>query len=209
MRVLEIIPLDKRRSKVRTDADFAFALYKGELKRYHIEEGAELSDQVCSEILALLCRRARERALYLLQSRDRTEQEIQRKLREGFYPEDVVCRTMDFLKDYGYVNDLEYGRRYVETYSRRRSTARIRRDLMQRGLNRQQIEELLCGEPVPEGDQIREFLVKKGYDSQSCTPQQRRRLISCLLRRGYSYEAVGKAMAGPCGGPCDLEKILT
>ena len=39
MTVTEIIPLDKRRSKVILDEDFALALYNGEIKRYHMEAG--------------------------------------------------------------------------------------------------------------------------------------------------------------------------
>ena len=39
MTVTEIIPLDKRRSKVILDEDFALALYNGEINRYHMEAG--------------------------------------------------------------------------------------------------------------------------------------------------------------------------
>lgn len=194
MRVLEIVPLDKRRCKVLTDEDFAFALYKGELKRYQIEEGAELTEQVRGEITEMLCGRARERALYLLQARDRTEQEIRRKLREAFYPEEAVARALEFLREYGYVDDLEYGRRYVETYGRRRSLARIRHDLTRRGLDRRQVEELLRGAPTAEEEQVRAFLAKKHYDGRTCTPEQRRKLTASLQRRGYAYGVICQAM---------------
>ena len=46
MRIISVTPLDKRRSKVLTDEDFAFALYRGELRAYNIEEGSQLSLEV-------------------------------------------------------------------------------------------------------------------------------------------------------------------
>ena len=51
MQILSVVPLDKRRSKILTDEDFAFVLYKGELKTYEIEEAKELPKEVYQEIL--------------------------------------------------------------------------------------------------------------------------------------------------------------
>ena len=81
MIVSGITPADKRRSKVFLDGSFAFVLYNGEIKRFHIEEGEELAQELYSQIMdEVLCRRARERMLHLLKSTSRTELEIRRKL---------------------------------------------------------------------------------------------------------------------------------
>ena len=53
MTVDKIEPLDKRRSKVFIDGDFAFVLYNGEIRHYHIETGGELAEPVYREILYL------------------------------------------------------------------------------------------------------------------------------------------------------------
>ena len=99
-KVTAVVPLDKRRSKVFVDEEAVFVLYKGELRRYHIEEGEELSEEQHGRILEeVLMKRGKERALYLLKDRDRTEAEIRKKLKEGFYPQQVIDRTMDFLKE--------------------------------------------------------------------------------------------------------------
>ena len=67
MQIISVTPLDKRRSKVLTDEDFAFALYQGEIKAYKIKEGGELTGEVYWEILEkVLFKRAKERTLYLL-----------------------------------------------------------------------------------------------------------------------------------------------
>ena len=51
MKVDKIEPIDRRRSKVFLDGEFAFALYSGELRHYRIEEGGELS---CEQYEAIL-----------------------------------------------------------------------------------------------------------------------------------------------------------
>ncbi len=196
MQITEIVPLDKRRCKVRTDAGFAFALYKGEIRRYRLEAGEELSESGYREILkTVLCPRAKERALYLLQSHDRTEQEIRRKLREAFYPAEAADAAVAFLKEYGYLDDLAYGRRYLEIYGTRRSRRRIQEDLLRRGLDAGQVAELFADSEISEQAQIHAFLEKKGYDAASVTPGQKRKLQDALLRRGYSFGAVCEALS--------------
>ena len=102
MRVTAVVPLDKRRSKVLLDQDFAFVLYTGERRRYRIEEGAELSEETWREIRdQVLAGRAKERALYLLERCGRTEREIAQKLQEGMYPPEVIRDTLEGLKRLG------------------------------------------------------------------------------------------------------------
>ena len=109
MQIISVTPLDKRRSKVLTDEDFAFALYQGEIRAYKIKEGGELTGEVYWEILEkVLFKRAKERTLYLLKSRDRTELEIRRRLKDGYYPQEAIDYAVDFLKRYRYVDDENY-----------------------------------------------------------------------------------------------------
>lgn len=199
MQVTEVVPLDKRRSRVLVDQNLAFALYKGELRKYRIEAGAQLPEKVYEEIEQLLAGRARERALYLLKDRARTEAEIRRKLREGFYPEPVIERTMEFLREYRFVDDMEYGRRYVEIYGARRSSRWIQSRLMQRGFSSDQARQLLEQGEVQEEVQIQDFLRKKHYDFRTAPPEEKRKLTAALLRRGYSCESVHRIMGADMG----------
>lgn len=199
MQITAVVPLDKRRSKVLCEEGFAFVLYKGELKKYQIEEGMDLSEETYEEILhQVLIKRAKERALYLLKDRDRTEQEIRRKLREGFYPEDSIAQTINFLKEYRFLDDWEYGRRYIRTYGNSRSKKRLQFDLQQKGLDREQIRLLLeeSDGDISEDAQIEKFLKKKGYQKGETPPKEREKLMAALVRKGFSYDAVSRMMGG-------------
>ena len=69
MIVKAVVPVDKRKCKVFLEGDFAFVLYKSEAARFHIEEGNDLPAKTYEMIEEeILLKRARDRALYLLQS---------------------------------------------------------------------------------------------------------------------------------------------
>lgn len=204
MQVTAIVPLDKRRSKVFLDGEVGFVLYRGELKRYQIEEDRELSEEQYNQILEeVLFKRGKERVLYLLKDRDRTEYEIQKKLKEGFYPQPVIEQTMDFLRKYRFVDDLDYGRRYIEAYGNRRSRKRLEFDLQQKGLKQEQIRRLLEDSQVCEDSQIQDFLRKKGYMPESTSPKDKAKLVAALARKGFSYDAVYRNLGAGQEDICD------
>lgn len=191
MQVTSIVPLDKQRSKVFLDEEQVFVLYRGERKRYQIEEGNELSEEQYNRILEeILLKRGKERALYYLKDRDRTEYEIRKKLKEGFYPQQVVDQIINFLTEYHFLDDLDFGRRYIETYGNQRSRKRLEFDLLKKGLKQEQIRILLEDCEVCEDRQIRVFLQKKGYMPESTTPKDKAKLVAALARKGFSFDAV-------------------
>ena len=86
MIVTDIIELDKKRDKIYIDNEFAFVLYKGELRQYGIKLGQDLSEETFDEIMTeVLPKRAKLRAMNLLVKKDYTENGIRRKLAEGYY----------------------------------------------------------------------------------------------------------------------------
>lgn len=200
MTVTEIMPLDKRRSKVVLDEDFALVLYKGEVKRYHIKEGGELPEETYQEILEeILLKRAVERVCYLLKSADKTEQELRQKLKDGYYPQEAIDHAINFLKEHRYIDDEEYGRRYVEFNSARKSQRQIQYELQRKGLPKETVAELLEERPVDEEIQIRNYIRKKRLDPESMTPEERRKAMAALGRKGFSYEMVNRVFGSNHG----------
>lgn len=196
MTVTSIVPLDKRRSKVFLEEDFAFVLYKGELKRYHIKEGGELTEQAYREIMTLIiCKRARERAVNILKNSDKTEMELRRKLREGFYPEEAIDSAIKMLMDYRYVDDESYAARYVETQGNKKSRRQLSFDLERKGIGRDTISQLLEENPVDEEAQIRAFLRKKHYEPGRTEQKEVAKMVASLGRKGFSFESIRKAMS--------------
>ena len=90
MIITEIIPYGKMKSRVLTDGDFAFSVYRTELRKFGLEEGGELTEQFLETVLIpLLTGRAKERVVLLLEKQDYPEAVLRRKLRQSYTPE--VC----------------------------------------------------------------------------------------------------------------------
>ncbi len=113
MEITDIAPLDKKRRKVYIDGQYAFPLYVSELRKYNIEAGAVLEENVYDDICSLLMRRVRERILYLITDYDRSEQNIRQKISMAGYRGSFVDDAIDSLKEYGYIDDLRFARYYA------------------------------------------------------------------------------------------------
>ena len=109
MTVTKVEPLTKMKFKVYLDGQFAFVLYKGELSRFGIKEGVNLSEEMEEKIrMEVILKRAKLRALHLLEDMDRTEAALREKLRQGMYSADAVDKAVEYVKSFGYLNDARY-----------------------------------------------------------------------------------------------------
>ena len=140
-------------------------------------------------------RTVRECALALLEFRDRTERELRQKLKEREYSAEEINETVLFLKEYRYLDDEAYADRYIRSCAARKSRRQIRADLERKGVSREIIDLKLQEKTVDEDSQIRKLLQKKGYvPGKRLEPAEYRRIMGALGRRGFSGEAIRKAM---------------
>lgn len=196
MRIESILPVGKRKCKVLLEEGFAFVLYRGEAERFQLREGADLSQERYRQIESeILDKRARERCFALLKTRDRTGRQLEDKLKEDGYPQAVIQRTMDFLRTKGYFDDQSYARRYVELGASRKSPRQMAWELERRGVDRDQIRQALTEAAPSEEETIRALARKKAADYDRLTGQELYKLYAYLARRGFSYEAIRRALS--------------
>lgn len=200
MVVTQITEVAGSRSKVYIDDVLAFVLYKGELRHYKIREGELITRDVLDEILqAVLPKRARLRGMSLLKSRPYTEKQMHDKLQQGFYPEQVIRETMEYLKSFGYIDDVQYARDYVDYHSTAKSRRRLEQDLMQKGISKQEIQKAFHdweqeGGEIDESAQIQDWIRKKKYDVHTADLKDRQRMAAFLFRKGFDAGSVQKAL---------------
>ena len=83
-----------------------------------------------------LLQRCKERSLYLLTGTAKTERRLREKLEKSQrYTEDIIAKTIAFLKEYDYLNDYTYALRYLEENSGKRSLRDMKAKLFQRGVD--------------------------------------------------------------------------
>ena len=203
--ITEIVPLDKKRSKVYLDHEFAFVLYKGELHSLKLSEGEfvsqEIKDYIEKEILA---KRAKLRAMNLLKARNYTEAKLTDKLRQGLYPEKVVQEAIAYVKSYHYVDDYQSAKDYITYHSEDKPQKRLVLDLQRKGITKDIIERALS-EAMKEAPkdleqkmitaQIEKYLSKRNSDNHELSWEEKQTICTCLVRKGFPYESVRNALA--------------
>lgn len=164
-----------------------------EWKQENTEAGAEtLSAGGFSKEDKAAC----DKALYYLQFSGKTESEMRKKLAEQGFPPASVDKAVAFLKKYRYLDDEDYARRYLEKNGKKKSRRQIAFELGRKGIASGTLEQVLEDMPVDEEAQIRAILVKKGYDKENASREERQKISAYLARKGFSYDAISSAMSG-------------
>lgn len=200
MKVTALEELSGSRSKVYIDGEFAFVLYRGELRLYHLRVGEEIAQKDYNEIRnEVLPRRAKLRAMNLLARREYTEKQLYDKLKAGCYPQEVIQEALDYVAGFHYTDDLRYACDYITDHENSRSRRRIEQDLLGKGIDKSTLERAWArweeqGGSQDEAAMIRALLEKRGYDAERAEIGERRKTYAFLIRKGFSGEAVRKAL---------------
>ena len=194
MLITDIIDIDKRKSKIYIDNELFCSLYKGEIRRLGLELDMELSDEILTEMYSVLYKRARERSFYILKTRDYTEYELYIKLKRGYFPDEIICKVLDKLKEYGYIDDERFVDNYINTYINRDSKRMISLKLQAKGIPRELIKDKLSGYDMDSSNIILDKYSKIIGEMVNCDEKTKTKLVSRLLRRGFSYEEINRAV---------------
>lgn len=135
----------KNKYKIYLNDAFAFVLYKGDLRNYDIVPGRELTEEELTEIYEeVLVKRAKLRAMHLLQSRDYTEETMRRKLKDGLYPQEVIDAAVSYVEQYHYIDDKRYTMSFIEAHAQSLTNRQISEKLRQKGVSAELITACLA-----------------------------------------------------------------
>lgn len=201
MVVTQVAGISKSRYRIDVDGSFAFILYRGELRRFQIAEGQELKEEHYRCIMEeILPKRAKARCMNLLQSKDYTQKQLEDKLKMGEYPQQCIDEAIAYVKSYGYIDDRNYARSFIEYRLESRSRNRIEADLMRKGISKEVIREAFgeleeLGVSQDETAMVSALLEKKRYQAGTATREEKQRMYGFLCRRGFSPDIVIKALS--------------
>ena len=197
MKRVGIEPVTKTKFRIYLDGQFAFILYKSELSSCCLEDGNEVTEEKIAQILSeIVLKRAKQKAMALLQNMDRTESELHSRLLMQEFPEQIVDQALQYVKSYGYINDRRYVENFIISRKSRKSKKEIYAELGRKKVDAAIIEEMmeLCYEKTDSGEAIRHLLRKKHYDPESSDAAAKQKIFSYLARKGFSYGEIKKAM---------------
>ena len=208
MTVVNIAPRRKSRVAVTFQPpppkELAGAEYEGEkllidktiAARCSIAEGAVLSnDDVLQLVYVSECYRAKERAIWLLSGQDYSEKGLYLTLTKT-YTERAAAFAVSQMVSRGYVNDNRFAAALVSSCKAKNMSRRgIAEKLVKSGISKEISNSVLGEENLFETDFERALqLIKSKYINKISTEENRKKTFAALMRRGFSYSDIKKAI---------------
>ncbi len=139
-------------------------------------------------------RKAKERALYLLELRDHTRKELIDKLKKSVAPE-IAEETADKMEEYGFLDDRRYASRYAVVLLTQKKLGRRAAlyQMQQKGIERLLAEEALDEVDADPLDQLRE-LIDRRYARYLTDEKGAQKVTNALARLGHSYSDIREVL---------------
>ena len=186
--------LKRGRVAVELNGEETFLLYRGEAASLSIGEylSQEEYDKIVHDILG---KRAKKRAMHLLERQERSEAKLREKLAEGQYPQPAIEDAIEYVKRYHYVDDRRFAGTYVVFHQEQKSRYQLKMDLYRKGIAKDLIEEVLEETfDTDEKELIAHWLEKKRYEEKKDDPKERRKMYQFLLRKGFRSSDICSVM---------------
>jgi len=138
--------------------------------------------------------RAKNTALRLLKVRNRSAQEIRRRLKAKRFSASVIQQTVAYLKNLKYLDDRQFARNWITTRLKKPlGIHRITAELKERGVAQKIIEAEMarCTNGYQETAIISEMAQRRAERYEGVPREKmQQRVFAYLVRRGFNIEAV-------------------
>ena len=164
-----------------------------------LAKGMTLTEEQWAKVVyANDLRRARERALYLLDYKDYSYILMFKKLSEN-YPEQICYEVCDRLAELGVINDRRFAEGLARKYMEVKGFGRYRavQEMRLKGLSKELIEDALA--PYSDTESTRERLrelIEKKYRRRLDSEDGVKKVKNALVRQGYSYADINAVLGG-------------
>lgn len=192
---IEVQKRNKERVNIFIDEEFAFALsaelvYKEGIKTGDILDVDKFT-KISKEESYLKCKNS---ALRIIERACKSEKEIKEKLALKGYDNESIESTMEFLREYNFVNDENYAKMYVKDKIKNQGQNKIKYALIKKGIDEEYINEEMANidndEQMEMGYEIGlkkyNLLLKRESDKYKVS----QKLYRFLISKGYGYDIV-------------------
>lgn len=196
--MLKIISVEKYKgSTYRVDIENSEPTFLNSeiISKYNVRSSMEVSEDLWDEIVySNEFRRARERAMYLLDYRDYSYSELYKKLLNN-YGEQICYDVCDKLAELGFINDRRYAESLARKYMEVKKLGYFRavQEMRLKGLSKELIDEVLSGYEDTVHERLAE-LVEKKYIRKLEDEDGVKKVKNALARQGYSYSDINAVL---------------
>ncbi len=185
---------DPERVNVFIDGAFALGIARDVADAFGLHKDQVLDEALLADLMARnLLHKATSTALNFLAYRPRSEGEIRRKLQQGGYPEATADLVLEKLREWRYVDDEDFARRWIENRSahRPRGSRLLAQELKAKGVPSAVTAEALDEAALDEAADALALARQRSRQLADLDAQVReRRLTGFLARRGYGFDVI-------------------
>ena len=195
MTITDIKKGRKYLSAIYIDGELAVHLDTRVVLEENIRAGKEITDERLKELIEISnVRRAKEKALWLISYRDHSKKELVQKIAKTADKESAEI-AVDRMEELGLVNDEKYARRYLDQLINIKHLSKnaAKYKLLEKGIDRNLIDEILCETETDPQEHIRAIIERKYLKSLS-DEKGKRRCFAGLQRMGYSYSDINSVL---------------
>ncbi len=196
MKITEIKLQVKRadRFSIFGDGKYIFSLSQPELLNLGLKIGQEFNKTELEDLKnKAVLDKGNDRALNLISRRPRSEWELRDYLKRKDYGPESIDVIIEKLKDKGYINDIDFARRWVENRRLLKATSkrRLRQELKQKRVNDEIIDEVLEQDETNEQEVLKDLIERKRKQTRY---QDDLKLTQYLIRQGFNYDDIKSVM---------------
>lgn len=176
----------------------SFLLSPDLVARYKLSKGEKVERTTIQEILKeQRIIDAKNLALNYVSFKPRTSAQIEQKLRQKGYTKDEIQRVVQFLTEFGYLDDRTFVRNYVKLAleQKKHSLARIRQSLYSKGVRKELIEEVFnefTNDEIELENAYKIGLKKYQQLLKQNKSQPLHRLAQYLRLKGFEWDIINK-----------------
>jgi regulatory protein len=179
--------------------EFGFSVDQDVLIKYQITKGTILEEKDLCEILQHdAYKKGLNRAIQYLSYRMRSEKEVLTYLRKNEISVEVCEEILKKLKEYGYLNDLEFAKMFVRNRMEfsAKGPAVIKQELNQKGVGKLHINQALELYPFDlQVDKANTFAQKKlNTKRKESITQIKQKISQTLSGKGFPWEVIQVVM---------------
>ena len=195
--ITEITPQikDKRRCNVYIDGRFCCGLTLETAVKYRLKVGEVISPERLSEIqLESEKNVALDKALTHISASKKTEKQVRDFLRgKGYLP--AVCDyVLEKMRGYGFVDDKDYAKDYVQFSASKKGGKLIKMELKAKGVGEDEIDAALDGLEAEQQFQAARRILEKYMRGKTADRETLAKAYRHVMSKGFDYDTAKSAL---------------
>ena len=179
---------NKKRCNLFVDGEFYSGISLETVMQHRLKSGMDIDKTELAEIILESDKvEALTLAVDYLSSRLKTKRQVKDYLLKKGYSEQVVWHCIDKLKEYNYIDDQEYSKRYIESTSKTQGRRLVEYKLMMKGVKKEEISSAYAESEIDSKLNAKNVL-ERYMKNKEHTKENLAKAYRYLIGRGFLYE---------------------